>query len=144
MMKTGKYSSILADDAHDLITNIKAFKKKWAMFTMGFFLNGKVIGKGDLEKQEKGTVHTDNVLLFKSFRKKGHGIGLYVHLIETARKIGAKRIYSSRTLNNLSGRMWREKLSKLYDVKIVYRRGACHECGGTLHEKPKYYYIELN
>lgn len=142
-MKTGSYSSIFATGKHVPITDVKEFKRRWDQFTMGFFYKGEPIGSGDLEKQGKEIVHTETVRLLKPFRKKGHGIHLYIHLIETARKIGAKRVYSSTSLNAFSGRMWREKLSKLYDVKTIYYRGACTECGGTKHKRPKYYYIKF-
>lgn len=141
-LKTGKYSSVFATETHEPITDVNAFKRRWTIFTMGFFLNGKAIGKGDLEKQGKGVVHTDGVRLFKPFRKKGHGIKLYVHLIETARLIGAKRVYSSTNLNKFSRRMWKEKLLALYDVKTVLERKPCDTCG-SMHKREKYYYIKF-
>lgn len=146
MMKTqkGKYSSVIATSTHQPVTDLTFFRRKWASPTMGFFFENKEIGYGDLARRiKKDHLHTDNVLLHEKFRRKGHGINLYIHLIETARKIGAKRVYSSTALNAFSGRMWREKLSKLYDVKTIYHRGACSECGGTKHKRPKYYYIKF-
>lgn len=144
-MKTKNYSSILADECHAPITDVAQFKRRGDEFTMSFFFKGKLIGNATLEKQGKGIVHTGSVRLEKPFRKKGHGIHLYIHAIETARQIGAKRIYSSTALNQFSRRMWKEKLLKLYDVKTVLARPKkCETCNCTKHPHEKYYYIELN
>lgn len=140
----GKYSSIIATSAHQPVTNLTFFRPKWACQTMGFFFKGKDIGYGDLTRRvKKNHLHTDNVSLRKRFRRKGHGINLYIHLIESARKIGAKRIYSSTTLNKFSRRMWKEKLAKIYEVHTVRSNVMCNRCE-CRNRRETCYYIELN
>lgn len=144
--KLGNYSSLLATEEHAIVTDMTPLRKKYADAVMGFMFNGVVIGRGRLQrpdyvKQWQGNLQTESVRLFKTFRRKGHGINLYKHLIETARSLGAKRIYSSDNLNKFSTNMWKNKLSKIYEVHPVLRRkcGAC-SCKQT-HEIG--YFIEL-
>lgn len=146
MKKTRTYSSILATEEHMLVTDLKPFRKKYSDARMGFYLNGKVIGRGNLQRPDyvrpwKGNLQTESVRLREAFRRKGHGIPLYTHLIETARRLGAKRIYSSDNLNKFSRNMWKNKLSKIYEVHPVMRR-KCASCScKTAHEIG--YFIEL-
>jgi len=138
-----KYTSILANGYHEKIRSLKELKDAYHR-TMGFFLDGKAIGSGDLNPmpREKGSVHTEAVGLDKPFRKKGHGLPMYLHLIRTAKRIGAKRIYSSYRLNEHSRRMWSEKLAKLFDVKTHYAAKRCRRCGCN-SRKPRRYSITL-
>lgn len=146
-LKTKKYSSILATDEHKPIHDLKPFRAKYSDARMGFFLDDTVIGRGQLQrpdyvKEWKGNLQTESVRLLKGFRRKGHGIYLYKHLIETARLLGANRIYSSNNLNKLSRNMWKNKLSKIYEVHPVIRR-KCDSCTCIApHEIG--YFIELN
>ena len=99
--------------------------------TLGLYLNGKLLGTGQLYiargKESRNCLHTDGTYLMPEHRRKGHGIHLYRCLIQVAKRLGATRIYSSRRLNKLSGRMWREKLKKYYNVRR--QGGGCRECG---------------
>jgi hypothetical protein len=119
--------------------------KKWDN-TLGFFLNGKAIGSGRLEKFKIGRKHkilqTSSTEIFKKFRNKGHGVPLYVALIETARQLGATRIQSDTSLNKYSRRMWAEKLMKIYPVKIRKTRRPCPHCDRDGLRR-KYFYIDL-
>ena len=138
-----KYTSIFATPEHKLITSTRELNR-WDNL-LGFFLNGKVIGSGRIEKFRKRNqkiVNTSSTEIFKKYRNKGHGIELYKALIETARKIGAKQIRSDMSLNKFSERMWRDKLSKIYPVKLCKTRKECHNCQST-HLRRKYYYIDL-
>ena len=138
-----KYTSIFATPEHKLITSTRELTR-WDN-VLGFFLNGKVIGSGRIEKFRKRNqkiVNTSSTEIFKKYRNKGHGIELYKALIETARKIGAKQIRSDMSLNKFSERMWRDKLSKIYPVKLCKTRKECHNCQST-HLRRKYYYIDL-
>lgn len=133
------YTSILADECHAPVSLQYFQKSKWAFATMGFFCNGICIGSGELGAKSKISLHTDNTRLIKGFRNKGHGIELYMALIDHARRLGATRIYSSSNLNKHSRRMWRDKLSKLYDVKKVNDcKCKCKRC-----MKEEQYYICL-
>lgn len=137
-----KYSSIFATKEHKPITSLKEMDK-WDN-VMGFFLNGKPIGQGSLEKQRIGKKHkivsTSGTEIYKKFRKKGHGIHLYLALIDTARSLGATQIRSDKSLNQLSRRMWSEKLAKIFPVKTARTKAPCHRCGSPGW---KYYYINL-
>jgi GNAT superfamily N-acetyltransferase len=138
-----KYSSIFATPEHKLITSTRELNR-WDNL-LGFFLNGKVIGSGRIEKFRKRNqkiVNTSSTEIFKKYRNKGHGIELYKALIETARKIGAKQIRSDTNLNKFSERMWRDKLSKIYPVKLCRTRKPCSCCDST-QPRRKYYYINF-
>ena len=137
-----KYSSIFAGPEHQAITSLRQMRG-WDN-VLGFFLNGKVIGSGCLLKVNKRskTVHTSSTLIFNKYRKKGHGIQLYIALIETARKLGAKQIRSDNSLNKFSKRMWSEKLAKIYKVRTRMARKPCSCCERTGLRR-KYYWIDL-
>lgn len=139
-----KYTSIFATPEHKLITSIKDMRGKWNYDTMGFFLNGVTIGHGSLNlisKRHK-IFETSSTEIFKKFRNKGHGIHLYIALIETARSIGATQIQSDNTLNKFSRRMWQEKLARIYTVKIRKTRRPCNSCDRDGLRR-KYFYIDL-
>lgn len=151
-MKTslkGKYKSILATDSHQEVSRIAQFGS-WDSVVMGFFYQEHVIGGGYLKRvryvssKKKTCLQTESVSLNRKWRKKGHGIHLYKHLIAHAKSCGAERVYSSNNLNHASRRMWSEKLAKIYKVIPVSRR-KCPECGGTCGKKrlPKGYYIRF-
>jgi hypothetical protein len=138
-----EYSSIFATSLHEPINSIDDLKK-YSYDTMGFFLNGKPIGNGclSLTKKRAKILQTSSTEIFKKHRFKGHGIHLYIALIETARSIGARQIQSDTSLNKYSKRMWSEKLPKIYPVKIRKTLQPCTHCdrGGL---RRKYFYIDL-
>lgn len=137
------YTSIFATHLHQPITDVKMLKK-WDYNQMGFFYKGGPIGDGELHRMSRASlyVHTDSVAINKKHRKQGHGIHLYRHLIDTAIRIGAHRIYSSTSLNKFSKRMWRVKLKQFYDVKEVTTRKPCRECDSCV-KRTVQYYIQL-
>lgn len=140
------YEGYLADDAHASITELKDFKGRYNRFTLGLLLNKKPIGTGDLMRWRGATrgdyLQTESTALRRIFRKKGHGIVLYMFLVETARILGAKRIYSSRSLNKHSRRMWEVKLAEIYNVKKI--PGFCRYCHHKFaHGKKPVFFIDL-
>lgn len=117
---------------------------------MGLFFQGVAIGDGLLERwqgpgrysnraKDTSILQTESTGLRKGMRRKGHGIALYVCLIETARAIGATRIYSSKNLNRLSRRMWAQKLGRYYNVQVKQRKCEC----GRIDKKKPVYFIDL-
>lgn len=140
------YEGFLADEAHKSIKSLRAFKGRYSQFTMGLHLNGKSIGTGDLMRWRGAStpeyLQTERTGLHRGRRKKGHGIVLYIFLVEIARMLGAKRIYSSRSLNRHSRRMWAEKLAAIYDVKKI--PGFCRTCHRKFkHGKKPTFFINL-
>jgi GNAT superfamily N-acetyltransferase len=137
------YASNFLTREHQPIKNIAKLKKYnfWDMF---LFYKGVFIGEGGFEivNKCKGYYQTEGVSLQKEHRKKGHGIHLYFHLIETATRSGAKRLYSSTTLNKFSRRMWRDKLPKFYKVIPVHTKKECYTCG-SCEKRVERYYIDL-
>lgn len=129
-MAQRRYRWVFANgEDHSFICNFTDLCKADLSYNawLGFYLNKKPIGSGRLVlvNQKKKWVHTESVGLYDGFLQKGHGLPLYLALIAAARKIGAKRIYSSRRLNMFSKRMWKTKLSKAgFDVKtvIIYQK----------------------
>ena len=138
------YHSNFMDRHHIPILSYKQIKK-YGYEEMYLFYKNVLVGHGCIEvlNKSKKYYHTDDVGLERKHRKKGHGIFLYIHLIETARKIGVSRICSSQNLNQFSSRMWREKLPKIYRVKPIYQSGPCKSCG-TCGKRVKYFYIDLD
>lgn len=135
------YSYWLGDEFHGPIRNLRELKKARYYHSLGFFCNDVLIGHGELRffSLSKKYLHTERMSLHRGFRRKGHGIPLYVTMIDVARRLGAKRIYSSSNLNKFSRRMWKTKLAKLYEVHVVKGcRRACRHCG-----RGERYYIEL-
>lgn len=129
-----KYTWVLANrDSHSPIKTWQQFSKahRWDT-SLGLFCNGVAVGCARLRMKNARCkfVHTDGTELFRGFRGKGHGIELYTALIETARALGAKRIYSSTNLNRFSTRMWAEKLDRRYTVVHLPTtcRRACRHC----------------
>jgi hypothetical protein len=139
-----EYSSIFATSEHKPITSIKDLKSRWNYDTMGFFLNGMAIGHGSLNliSKRRKIFETSSTEIFKKFRNKGHGIHLYIALIETARSLGARQIRSDNTLNKFSRRMWQEKLARIYTVKMKKTRRPCDHCDRAGLRR-KYFYIDL-
>lgn len=137
------YTSIYANNRHALITNIDQIKK-YNYYEMALFYKAVDIGCGELLIVSRKNKHlqTDGVSLDHEYRKKGHGIFLYHHLIDTAIRLGAVRLYSSKNLNEHSRRMWSEKLPKFYSVKTEYTRSECKGCGSH-HKRVSRYYIDL-
>lgn len=140
-----KYTSIFASSRHIPIHTMKQLKSlRTFEASLTLFCNNKMIGTGGLIVKGPTTVHTDYVSLDKGFRRKGHGIRLYFALIDTARKLGASRIYSSQNLNKYSRRMWAEKLKEYFEVKEFRNRKRCRRCGCRCNRKqPTQYYIQL-
>ncbi len=128
-----RYKSILATECHLKVTSIRQLKNEWCK--MGFFLDEKAIGVGELRYKTPTSVSTDGTEIYKKFRRKGHGIQLYLELIKTAKRLGALKIYSGRSLNKLSTKMWNVKLRKYFKV---HRIGGCGHCG-----KDGRYFINL-
>ena len=142
-----KYKSRLATAGHKPVTKMSQFGGRWDGFEMGFYLRNEVIGGGELTRVRYHGVtskdlQTESVALNKKFRKKGHGIHLYIHLIAQAQNCGARRIYSSRSLNKFSKRMWSEKLAKIFNVKEAATRKPCSECN-SVSRRVIGYYIQL-
>ena len=140
------YSSRYYDTHHIPIRTFEqAFNKKYQYNVMALFHKKEYVGEGSFELVSKRLkhIHTDGVALDRKKRKQGHGIHLYFHLIETARKLGAKRIYSSTNLNKNSRPMWDKKLPNFYNVKRIYQRGPCSGCGCSCKKRVKKFYIDL-
>lgn len=139
------YEGYLADEAHKSVKNLKEFKSRYMRFTMGLHLNGKSIGQGDLMRWRGATkrdyLQTESTSLYRGRRRKGHGIILYIFLVEMARMLGAKRIYSSRSLNRHSRRMWADKLSRIYNVKEI--PGCCRVCNRPFARGKAVFFIDL-
>jgi hypothetical protein len=137
------YTSIFANENHIPITDSRKIAK-YDYPRMALFYKGVYIGSGELNNLNKKKQHlnTEGVRLEKKYRNKGHGIHLYHHLISTAIRIGAKRIYSSSVLNKFSRRMWAEKLSKFYKMKEQKTRKTCRGCGCS-EPRVERWYIEL-
>src|SRR6266567_2541248 len=140
------YEGLLADDAHKSVKKLDEFRGRYTQMIMGLHLNGKSIGQGSLCRwrgaSTKKYLQTESTQLYKGQRNKGHGIILYIFLIEIARILGAKRIYSSRSLNRHSRRMWAEKLSQIYDVEK--KAGFCRQCHRAFkHGKKPTFFIDL-
>lgn len=145
-LNPGKFNSIIATSAHFPVTKLSNFKKKYDQHAMGLFLGEEEIGIGYLMRcdyvRHRDVLQTEGVSLAKGKRNKGYGIILYIHLIEKARSIGARRIYSSELLNKFSRRMWRDKLPQIYTVHPVVRKRTCKRCDCT-NRRVLGYYIEL-
>lgn len=138
------YESLCLNNNYEPIVDLKSFKHSWDYHRMVLRYKGVYVGSGDicLKNKKKKYLHTSGTCILEKYRNQGHGIFLYISLIETARKIGAKRIYADATLNKFSTRMWSEKLPKIYKVKVrASKTEKCHTCGGP-HRK-KSYYIDL-
>jgi len=143
--KTGgkkiRYTYIFATNQHQLITKFSELKG-WGSNCLGFFLNGKAIGHGELQRisGKYKYVHTDAMGLNDDMRRKGHGIHLYFAMIRTAKKLGADRIYSSRNLNKYSGNMWCNKLREFFEVLGPKKKKSCScKCRRCRYQWGRYY-----
>ena len=139
-----EYSWIYANtETHAPIISLKSLKRvdMWD-FRLGLYYRGKAIGTGRFEfyNKTKKWLHTESVRLNKGFRRKGHGIHLYIALIECARSLGAKRLYSSSNLNRYSSRMWETKLER-YGIAVNHFGGCRRPCRHC--RKRARHYIEL-
>lgn len=119
-----QYTSIFAGVQHQ---RIRTFEDCHRWPTLGLFCNDVPVGDGQLRiiNSARKYLQTDSVGLLKEFRRKGHGLPLYFALIRTAKKVGAKRLYSSHSLNKYSRKMWGEKLPKFFKV---HRICGCKHC----------------
>jgi hypothetical protein len=138
-----RYSAVLATGEHYPVTSVEQLKHCEGPM-MGLFLDGVPIGHGYLERVSIGKkdkiVHTSGTKIFDKYRRKGHGIYLYINLVEKAREIGVTQIRCDYSLNRLSRKMWRDKLSKIYKVKVHRMKTPCRRCG---HVGTQYYSIDL-
>lgn len=125
-----KYTYVFATLRHQPVRTLTALKKtgRWNA-KLGFYCNGQVIGEAHLLPLKNGDVHTEGVGLDDGFRNKGHGLPLYQTLIRLAKRLGARRIYSSHRLNRKSRRMWSEKLAAIYHVEAAKTNRRCRRCG---------------
>lgn len=137
------YQVIFADDHHIPITTMGMLKKSRWLHSLSLLFNGQFVGDGTLavKNLQKKHLNTVSVHLDRKFRRKGHGIPLYMALIQAARSLGAARLYSSSSLNKYSTRMWSKKLPEIYTVKTtrkICKRPCshCRQCGFR-------YYINL-
>jgi len=142
--RNAAYSYIFASsETHEDINNLEDFKRVGDYSNgLGLFYRGICVGKGTLvfENRKKKYLHTEYTRIHAKYRNRGHGVHLYLALIDAARRLGAKRLYASQGLNKLSRRMWSEKLDKV-GVEVMITRGcrkACKHCD----RKPRYY-VEL-
>ena len=137
-----RYEYLFAsNDYHEQITSLKQLRKirTWNAY-MGLFCNGVAVGHGRLgtENWRKKHLHTTNMELGIKWRNKGHGIALYTAIIQLAKSLGVKRLYSDRSLNKFSTRMWKEKLKRYgYDVKIS--GGECSRPCAHCRKRARYY-----
>ena len=141
-----RYEYLFAsNDYHEQITSLKQLRKigTWQAY-MGLFCNGVAVGYGSLGRVNwsRSHMHTESMRLHKNFRRKGHGIALYMAVIDCARKLGVKRLYASTALNKFSTRMWLVKLKRYgFDVKTVSKSHCVHACKHCT--KTARYYINL-
>ena len=141
-----RYEYLFAvNDYHEPVTTLEKLRKAgpWKAY-MGLFCNGVAVGYGSFGRVNwsKGYIHTEAVRLSKKFLRKGHGIALYTALIDCAKNLGAKRLYSSQRLNEYSGRMWCVKLKRYgFNVKTVSKSHCVHACKHC--PKTARYYINL-
>jgi len=125
---TRRYRSVFATSDHAPITALDQLRKHRYDAKLGLFLGRTCVGSGELFS-EGHDVRTEATEIKHEHRGKGHGIELYQRLVRTARRLGARRIYSSWHLNKLSRRMWKEKLPRLFDVQVSRRNRRCRRCG---------------
>ena len=140
-----KYRAIFANDGHEPIRTWEEFLVAGGYnASLGLFLDGKLIGYGQLFKlYKKGlkAVHTCSVYLHEEYRNQGHGLPLYFELIRAAKKIGADRIYSDHRLNRYSRRMWSQKLPQHFQVVAPKGKPRCSKCRHC--QRSSRFYINL-
>jgi GNAT superfamily N-acetyltransferase len=142
-----RYKYIFAGRQHQPITKLSEVKGWRSVLGLFAKLKNRWVPIGDAEilrlSGSSVDVHTDAVGLDDDYRKQGHGIHLYFALIRAAKQIGARRIYSSRSLNRYSGNMWCNKLRKFFDVVGPKEQKTC-KCGcRACRRKWGRYYIDL-
>src|SRR5580658_6780559 len=99
------YSVRFADGGHQPIRTMKEFDARCGIAVLGLYRGKTLIGTGELcglLGWKNSNCHTDAMALRKKWRKKGHGIHLYLSVIRMAQKLGMDRIYSSWSLNKNS------------------------------------------
>jgi GNAT superfamily N-acetyltransferase len=142
-----RYKYIFAGRQHQPITKL-AEVKGWRNI-LGLFAKLKdkwvPVGDGELMRLSGSStdVHTDAVGLDDGYRRRGHGVHLYFALIRAAKQIGARRIYSSRSLNRYSGNMWCNKLREFFDVRGPKAKKSCSCKCRNCRRKWGRYYIDL-
>lgn len=136
-----KYTYVFLDSDFSKVDTLAALKKSRCRYDTKLVLrlNGKPIGQGQLYPF-KANVHTESVALDKRHRRKGHGIYLYLGLIQKARSLGARRIYSSVNLNRFSTRMWSVKLARYFKVHVQKLKHHCGRCGSN-NPQLRYYIV---
>ncbi len=146
-----KYFYIHANESHKPIEKFTDMDRHSWQNTIGFFMRrrGKLVelGYGRLEFSNKvhKYLHTESMGLLDKYRNQGHGIHLYFAVIYEAKRLGARRIYSSHSLNKYSGRMWCNKLREYFDVHgpKARKKGNC-QCGcRNCKRRWGRYYIDL-
>lgn len=129
-----EYSVRFADEGHQPLDTWERYCARVGYATLGLYLSGVLVGTGEIEG--RGRIHrrvnTHSMSLRPQFRKQGHGIWLYLAVIQAAKKLGVEIISSSWCLNQFSRRMWSVKLAKFYKI---HRVGGCYNCG----RKGRYY-----
>jgi len=147
-----KYDYVFATKEHWKIEKFEQLYKqgRWGDWcVLGFYLKDRKgwisIGSGELRLKSRKwkDVHTEAVGLFDDARRKGHGIHLYFALIRAAKSIGARRIYSSQSLNKFSGNMWCNKLREFFNVVGPKARKLCSCRCRRCQRQWGQYYIDL-
>jgi len=142
-----RYKYIFAGRFHEPITQLSGLHAWNSVLGLYAFLNKKWVPVGDAQlhriQGHSGYVHTDAVGLKDEFRDKGHGTHLYFALIRAAKKIGAKRIYSARSLNQNSGPMWCIKLREFFKVRGPKAKKQCSCKCRRCRKAWGRYYIDL-
>jgi len=140
---TRSYSSVCINKWFRPVASLAEMRREGlAEVAVGLHLGGESLGTAELHIFGKGNLHTESVHLRNQFRKKGHGLPFYKELIFWARKLGARRLYSSVYLNRRSRRMWRDKLPRAgFIVKEAQFSSTCYRCKAK--SKQTRYYIEL-
>jgi GNAT superfamily N-acetyltransferase len=119
------YSVRFADSGHNPIHNWEEFRGCCGEAILGLFFGKDLVGTGELRymtaRHGRRNVHTDRMEVRKKWRRRGHGLPLYIALIQTAKRLGADTIFSSRWLNKFSRKMWSVKLAalKTYDWDLL-------------------------
>jgi GNAT superfamily N-acetyltransferase len=142
-----RYKYIFANRKHQPITKLNEVKGWRSVLGLFADIESEWVGIGDAElcriSGSSADVHTDAVGLDDGYRRKGHGIHLYFALIRAAKRVGARRIYSSKSLNKYSGNMWCNKLREFFEVRGPKEHKKC-SCGcRACRRRWGRYYIDL-
>lgn len=111
-------------NGHDTIDSIEKLRENRYDNNLGLFYRGILVGTAEFRVVSKKYLHTERVFLKRGFRRKGHGLQLYLAIIECARKLGCARLYSSMNLNKRSKRMWDYKLQDRTGIEVHF----CRHC----------------